>query len=108
MMLLLILLLSLGQWNKLEVTHTHTQISAMEQYLGHCLQAGGIIKSQNTIILHRAESVACELGGGEPKVLALYPPRAWVQGYKHIHISTVKQLLGSLSNEKQLARQCIW
>ena len=54
-----------------------------------------------------AEGVACELGGGEPKVLALYPPRAWVQSYKHIHISTVKQLLGSLSNEKQLARQCI-
>ena len=72
----------------------------MEQYLGHWAH-NQITKYNNFAqkVLHVNWVVENQR----------YPPRAWVQGYKHIHISTIKrpyQLLGSLSSEKQLAREC--
>ena len=50
------------------------------------LTGGMITLTWNQITKYSCiESVACELGGREPKVLVLHPPRAWIQGYKHIH-----------------------
>ena len=98
-MLLLILLLSLGgQWNKLEVTHTHTHTDFCH---------GTIFR---TLLADWRHNQITKYNYSAQKVLHVnwvvenqrYPPRAWVQGYKHteVHISTIKrpyQLLGSRS-----------